>query len=242
MKKQKSEKNIAWDIISDSVKDVNGWSPIDQLYSLYLIGLLTQNLKGDIVEIGAWGGRSTIALALSAKAAGHSVVHSIDYFPNRNEWSQNEDGSYSFNVKLNGKSIPGYKRQTVWKKPFEEAILPFYKKHPNLFKYYKENIRRCGLTEYVKPFRGNSELFAEGRKKDFKCRLLYIDGEHSYEGVKADIKNFSKKLVKNGAICFDDAFTCYDGVDKAIKEMIIDSGQFYSFNKLTRKLFIAFKK
>jgi hypothetical protein len=242
MKSQKFEKNFAWDQISEFVEDVNGWSPIEQLYSLYLIGILTQNLKGDIVEIGAWGGRSTIALALSAKNSGHSIVHSIDYFPNGNEWAQNKDGSYSFNVKLNGNNIPGYKLQTVWKKPFEEAILPFYKKHPNLFKYYKENIRKCGLTKFVKPFRGNSSLFAKNMDKNFKCRLVYIDGEHSYEGVKADINSFKKHLVKNGAICFDDAFTCYDGVDKAIKEMIINSGEFHSFNKLTRKLFVAFKK
>lgn len=242
MKNKILENPTAWDNISDFVKDVHGWSPVDQLYSLFLIGLLTQNLKGDIVEIGAWGGRSTIALALSARDAGRSSVHSIDYFPNKKDWMENRDGTYSFNVKLNGKIVPGHKQQTVWKKPFEEAILPFYKKHPDLFKYFKENIRKCGLTKYVKPFKGNSGLFAQDPPDGFKCRFLYIDGEHSYEVVKSDIKNIKKYLVKNGAICFDDAFTCYEGVDKAIKEMIIDSGEFHSFKKLTKKLFIAFKK
>ena len=85
-------------------------------------------------------------------------------------------------------------------------------------------------------------MFLNTVSEDFKCRLAFIDGEHSYNAVKSDIANIQNHLVHNGIISFDDAFTSYDGVDTAINEMIIESGNFYNFRKLTRKLFIAFKK
>ncbi|MGA7723580.1 MAG: class I SAM-dependent methyltransferase [Ignavibacteriaceae bacterium] len=235
------KENNAWNSINESVKDIYGWSPIEQLYSLYMLELFTQNLEGDIVEVGSWGGRSSIALALSAKDSGKSKVYAIDYFPNASDWAENEDGTYSFTLDLMNQIIPGHKQQTVWKEPFENSIQPFYNEHPNLLEYFKANINRCRLSEFVKPFRGNSGMFLESVPKDFKCRLVFIDGEHSYSAVKTDVVNFKKYLIPGGIICFDDAFTTYDGVDAAINEMIIESGEFHSFRKLTRKLFIAIK-
>lgn len=231
----------AWNTIAENVKDIHGWSPIEQLYSLYMLGILTQNLDGDIVEIGAWGGRSTIALGLAAKESGNSVVHSIDYFPCANDWKENDDGTFSFNVEINGNYISGLQNQTVWKEPFLNSILPFYKEHPDLLVYFNSNIKNCGLEKVVKPCQGDSFSFINGVPDNFKCRLIYIDAEHSEEAVYSDISNLKKFLVKDGAICFDDAFTSYDGVDKAIERLIINSGEFHSCTKLTRKLFVAFK-
>lgn len=235
------EHNV-WDTISNCVKDIHGWSPVEQLYSLYLLGLLTQNLEGDFVEIGAWGGRSAIALGLAAKQLNNTCVHSIDYFPNIDDWKENIDGTYSFNIKFNGNIIDGHKQQTVWKEPFENSILPFYKKHPHLLDYFIKNIQECGLKNIVKPFKGNSEIFIKSLPNDFKCKLVYIDGEHSSQAVKTDIVSLKNHIVENGIICFDDAFSGYLGVDEAIEKLVINSGEFYSFVKLTRKLFIAFKK
>ncbi len=239
--KKYKEENV-WNSITEDVKDIYGWSPIEQLYSLNMLGLLTQDLEGDILEIGSWGGRSAVALGLSAKESGKSQVHCIDYFPDASDWSVNEDGTYSFTVDLENHILPGHKQQTVWKEPFEESIKPFYDEHPNLLEYFNENINKCGLSEFIKPFRGNIQMFLNTVSEDFKCRLAFIDGEHSYNAVKSDIANIQNHLVHNGIISFDDAFTSYDGVDTAINEMIIESGNFYNFRKLTRKLFIAFKK
>lgn len=227
--------------IEQMVEDVHGWSPIDQLYSLFLLVYSTSNLEGDIVEVGSWAGRSALVLGTAAKYIGNIKVHAIDYFPNKEDWYENYDDTYSFQIPINNTRYLGHDKQTVWKEPYEEAILPFYKKHPNLLKHFEENLLRNNLVEFVKPFKGNSELFTNKINENFKCRFLYLDGEHSYESVRNDITNLSKYLVKDGIICFDDAFTSYGGVDEAINELIIHSDKFYLPIKVTRKLFVAKK-
>jgi len=231
-----------WETISEKVKDIHGWSPIDQLFSLFMLTMQTKYLNGDIIEVGAWGGRSAVALGLAAREISNSKVYSIDYFPNAEDWKENSDGTFSFKTEVNGKIISGHKEQTVWKEPFENSIKPFYEEHPNLFKYFSSNIENCGLQGTVIPFKGNSNSFKEAAEKKFRCKLLYIDGEHSYESVERDIKNLKDFIVSNGVICFDDAFSGYEGVDRAIEKLIIASGEFHSFMKLTRKLFVAIKK
>jgi len=40
--------------------------------------------------------------------------------------------------------------------------------------------------------------------------LVFIDGDHSYEGVRSDFERFGKRVRVGGAVLFDDAFT--DGI------------------------------
>jgi cephalosporin hydroxylase len=40
----------------------------------------TQQLKGDVIEIGSWQGRSTIFLAKGAQVSGNGRVYAIDHF------------------------------------------------------------------------------------------------------------------------------------------------------------------
>ena len=39
---------------------------------------------------------------------------------------------------------------------------------------------------------------------DNKLDLLFIDGDHSYEGVKNDFELYSSLVKENGLICFHD--------------------------------------
>jgi len=43
-------------------------------------------------------------------------------------------------------------------------------------------------------------------------------------------------------VCFDDAFTCYEGVSRAISELIIANPSYECCQQMTRKLFVARKK
>jgi hypothetical protein len=45
--------------------------------------------------------------------------------------------------------------------------------------------------------------------------------------------------VRDGWICFDDAFSSYDGVNEAIQEHIVDSGKYKNYQQMTRKFFAA---
>jgi len=49
-------------------------------------------------------------------------------------------------------------------------------------------------------------------------------------------------LVPGGWICFDDAFSYYDGVNRAIEDCIINNPGYELCQQMTRKFFIARKK
>lgn len=48
--------------------------------------------------------------------------------------------------------------------------------------------------------------------------VLFIDGDHTYEGCKADIKNWYPQMVKHGVMLFHDCDATSPGVEQAVKE------------------------
>jgi hypothetical protein len=228
--------------IEEMVKNVPGWSPIDQLYTLFNLVILSAHLEGDIVEIGSWCGRSAIVLGSAVKLLNSSKLYCIDLFPEKKDWIQNEDKSYSFTVKSNGKEYEGYHEQTVWQEPFERDIAPIYEKYNGIYDLFLENIKKQNLQDIIVTYKGTSNLFFEGCPDTFKCRLAFLDADHSYDAVCQDIKNVDKYLVKGGWICFDDAFSFYDGVNQAILDLIIENPSYDFCQQMTRKFFIARKK
>lgn len=51
--------------------------------------------------------------------------------------------------------------------------------------------------------------------------LLHIDGQHTYEAVKADCEAWMPKVKKGGFVCFDDfGHPGFDGVKKAAMEYV----------------------
>jgi hypothetical protein len=228
--------------IEELVKDIPGWTPIDQLYTLFNLVYLTADLEGDIVEIGSWCGRSAVVLGTAAKLIGNTKIFCIDLFPEKNDWKQNDDGSYSFEAKISSKTYGAYQVQTVWKEPFERDIAPIYKKYNSVLDVFTENIAKNNLPDLVKPYKGNSTLFIGQIDENFKCKLAFLDGDHSYEAVCQDIINLDKYLIEGGWLCFDDAFSSYDGVNGAIESLVINNPAYELCQQMTRKFFIARKK
>jgi predicted O-methyltransferase YrrM len=227
--------------IEELVAGVPGWTPIDQLYTLFQLAYSTANVPGDIVELGSWCGRSALALGLAARST-RGTVHCVDLFPEKDDWSENPDGSYSFRVTIAGRTYQGYKTQTVWAEPFERDIVPIYQQNPSLLDVFKTNAAKHQLQDVIRPLRGDSETFACSAPDSFRCRLVFLDGDHCYEAVCADIENLERFLVPGGWICFDDAFSYYDGVNRAIEDCIINNPRFELGQQMTRKLFVARKK
>jgi hypothetical protein len=223
------------------VAEVPGWSPIDQLYTLFQLAYYTADLPGDIVEIGSWCGRSALVLGLAACLTGRSKVHSVDLFPERDDWTQNSDGSYSCRVTIGGKVYGGHQKQTVWREPFERDIAPVYMGHHSLFDLFLHNVTKHQLQDVITPFKGNSDVFARSVSDEFRCRLVFVDGDHCYESVCQDIENLEKFLVPGGWMCFDDAFSSYEGVNRAIEDRIINNPHFEMGQQMTRKCFVARK-
>ncbi|MBN1877019.1 MAG: class I SAM-dependent methyltransferase [Anaerolineae bacterium] len=225
--------------IETLVQEIPGWSPLDQLYTLFNLAYLTIDTQGDFLEIGSWCGRSASVLGLAARLLGNTTVHCIDLFPEKKDWRQNTDGSYSFMVEIDGVTYGSYQEQTVWQEPFERDIAPLYENHSGIFDLFTQAIERSGMEAVVKAYRGDSEICKRLATLNIDCKLAFIDGDHSYAAVCRDIHNVERVLVKGGWICFDDAFSHYEGVSRAIEDCIIHNPHYGFCQQMTRKFFIA---
>jgi len=93
---------------------------------------------------------------------------------------------------------------------------------------FRENIKKAGVDGIVVPLVMKSEEAINKWTKHIS--LLWIDGDHEYEGVKKDILLFEPYLKIGSRICFHDAFylltnSC-SGVRKAVDEEIFRSNRF----------------
>ena len=70
------------------------------------------------------------------------------------------------------------------------------------FAVITENLRKAGVTEQVEIVRQTSDTAAKGWDKNID--LIFIDGDHSYEGVKADWDLFLPHLNEFGVVVFHD--------------------------------------
>lgn len=225
--------------IEEVVTKVPGWSPIDQLLTLFILGFTSAHIEGDILELGAWCGRSSVVLGMTAKRTGNTKVYSVDLFPEKKDWSMNADGTYSFSVEIDGRKIRAYHEQTVWPEPFERDIVPVYEKYNGIWDAFQNSVHSNNLEDVVIPVKGDLQIFRAKAPENLKVRLAFIDGDHGYEAVKNDIQIAEQYLVPGGWICFDDAFSTYQGVNRAIEEMIINNDKYANCQQLTRKMFAA---
>jgi predicted O-methyltransferase YrrM len=66
----------------------------------------------------------------------------------------------------------------------------------------KDNIRKFGLDDSIEIIRETSDEAA--KRWDRPIDLLFIDGDHSYEGVRRDWETFSRFLTEFGVTVFHD--------------------------------------
>src|SRR6202043_3903805 len=57
-------------------------------------------------------------------------------------------------------------------------------------------------------------------------RLLWIDGDHSYEGAKKDLDGFLPRLVPGGVVAFHDALNAFPGPIRVFVEDVLRSDRF----------------
>lgn len=75
---------------------------------------------------------------------------------------------------------------------------------------FHNNIKSCGVEAYVTPIKQHSLKVAAAWNKPID--VLFIDGSHEYEDVKADFHAFYPHVKKNGIIAFHDIKGQWDGV------------------------------
>lgn len=85
------------------------------------------------------------------------------------------------------------------------------------FPAFCENLRRCQLEEQVVPQVATSMEAAAKWKGPI--RLLFIDGDHSYESSRADFEAWAPHVVRHGLICFHD-IPHWPGVTRFYEELL----------------------
>lgn len=77
------------------------------------------------------------------------------------------------------------------------------------------------FSEYIVPVRGYStDVFEQVRAISSSLDLLFVDGDHSYEGVKGDWDAY-KKLLRPGSIVVFHDFGWAEGVQRVVKENVL---------------------
>lgn len=72
------------------------------------------------------------------------------------------------------------------------------KKRNSFFKKFQVNMISGNSTD-IKIIKKTNTLF-----KDKTIDLLFLDGDHTYDGIKADYENYKHLMSKNGIIAFHD--------------------------------------
>jgi len=70
----------------------------------------------------------------------------------------------------------------------------------------------------------SNEMVDEFKKLNLQIDYLFIDGDHSYQGVMDDFKNYSPFVSKDGIIVFDNYNdNAWSEVTKAVDELLLDT-------------------
>jgi hypothetical protein len=82
---------------------------------------------------------------------------------------------------------------------------------------FGENMNRCGVSEYVTAIKSHSLEVA--KKWERPVDILFIDGSHEYEDVKADFEAFYPYVKKGGISAFHDIKGKWEGVIRFWEEI-----------------------
>ena len=75
-------------------------------------------------------------------------------------------------------------------------------KEGSTLRAFRENVARVGLADFVRPLVGKSQEVAATWNRPI--RLLFIDGDHSYEQCALDFQSWSPFMIRGGCIAFHD--------------------------------------
>ena len=90
------------------------------------------------------------------------------------------------------------------------------KNEGSTYNSFLKNLKQMELDDYVVPIISRSEDAV--KKWNKPIRLLFIDGDHTYENVKKDFSMWSPFVIKSGFICFHD-IESWEGPTRFYKEL-----------------------
>lgn len=106
-------------------------------------------------------------------------------------------GKSTIALALGSQYLTTSKRMVYAIDPFTHPVLP-----ANYAEDFVLNLGKAGVTPYVTAIKKPSELAYEDCPPSI-C-VLFVDGDHSYEGVTRDIIHYAPRVVPGGIIAFHD--------------------------------------
>jgi MMP 1-O-methyltransferase len=100
------------------------------------------------------------------------------------------------------------------------AVNPAASSYPD----FLASIKKAGVSQFVEPHMAYSSALASSWSRPI--RMLWIDGDHTYEGAKQDLDGFLPHLVPFGVVAIHDALNVFPGPIRIFVEEILRSDQF----------------
>ena len=149
-----------------------------------------------IVELGTYQGRTALFMAWGARQGRGAHVYAIDPWDlpgKRGPYNQNPEGG-------RGKH----------RKAFTD---------PGTYNWARYNVRANGYANQVSLIRDFSVKAAE-KWSAGPVGLLFVDGDHRYDAVRADVSAWAAHLAPDAVIAFDDYAATHPEVIRAVDDMV----------------------
>lgn len=103
---------------------------------------------------------------------------------------------------------------------------------------FENNMLKIGAKEKIKILNGASRKMLKKIKSN-SLRFIYIDGDHSYNGIRNDLITSLEKIKKGGLIILDDYFNGFPELVRSVNEIIKENKNFqlltFSHNLIIKK-------
>jgi len=166
--------------------DIPGWFDFSDVYQEQVDRV--NGRQAHFVEVGAWLGKSTVFMADAIRKSGKAIR--FDCIDN---WEGGTEGKAN---RVTGREIVA-KRKT------------------DLHRDFLDNVKRCGVSSFVNPIRGDSTKTAE-QYADSSLDFVFIDADHEYESVLRDLRAWYPKVKPGGTLAGHDYHE--SGPKKAVDE------------------------
>ena len=91
---------------------------------------------------------------------------------------------------------------------------------------FRGNLRRAGVEDLVEFHALTSAELAARWDPERRIRLLWIDGDHTYDGARSDFEMFLPFLSDGAIVAFHDVLHRFEGPVRVFLESVLASGRF----------------
>lgn len=92
------------------------------------------------------------------------------------------------------------------------------------YRDFLASLQAAGVSDHVQPHVAPSADVAASWTAPI--RLLWIDGDHSYQGAKKDLDGFLAHIAPNGVVAYHDALNAFPGPIRVFVEDVLGSDRF----------------